>query len=315
MGPQFFILGTQRSGTTLLRLILNSHKLVSIPEEASFLKFALKKNKYSLANKNKIYKYLINDYQLNKWNLPKEKIKEILSMSNTNIDLISNFYSTYKNFFSKKLVGDKTPPFIRYLSILNDYYPEAKYIFIVRDGRDSFLSLRNRNHHSAKSFVLGGLEWKIKNCLILKNLNNISSDKKIIIKYEDLIKNPQKIIIDVCGFLNIEFQKDMLQFWKNSKDFIDKNHSSKIFKPIDSTNLNKWKIGLTDKEIKKFQYYAEPLLKKYDYEIKKINITLYNVYLELITFLFIRLAKITYNSISQIISVKFGLSLKKEFYE
>ena len=75
--PKIFILGVQRSGTTLLRLILNSHSHIAIPEEAAFLRPIIKKkyiyNEISGKDLKRIYNYLKNSPHYALWNYDSSK--------------------------------------------------------------------------------------------------------------------------------------------------------------------------------------------------------------------------------------------------
>nr|WP_321233986.1 sulfotransferase [uncultured Psychroserpens sp.] len=267
----FFIVGVQRSGTTLLRLILNAHSEVAIPEEASFLKPLLKKKWIETSitgdKKDKLVSYLRNNEQFNLWNFDREPLlKEIAYKESTTIkEIMEIMYTSYATHEGKTSWGDKSL-FFGAMDLLYQMFPEAKFIHIVRDGRDVFYSWRRMDPNKSHPSVMA-LDWKFKIRFIEKSMKNIPSTNMMVIRYEDLLDKPEDILKETCKFLNLEFQKEMLKFHKSSNKYIGKHHSDLIFKEIDSSNINKWKVQLNDKETKLYQMAAGNVLKKYGYEL------------------------------------------------
>ena len=191
----FAIGGTQRSGTTLLRLILNQHSNICVPEESTFLLPFLNKkhlNKH-INDTDKIIKYLNNNSQFKKWGLNSRIIDEDLVERKmlTYKEFILSLYSLYSSQMNSKLLGDKTPSFFRKIKHLKSLNPNIKFIFIVRDCRDVYLSLKNKNHHSIKNIELFSFEWQYKIKVIMNDINSLDKSNFLIVKYEDLIVKPE----------------------------------------------------------------------------------------------------------------------------
>jgi Sulfotransferase family len=270
--PHFFIIGAQRSGTTLLRLLLNNHSDVAIPNEGTFLMPLLRRQELlrsgslSYSRKDEIVQYLLNNSQFAKWGIEQNTVEEILHKELTMKDMISFLYGSFASKYGKCICGDKSPTFIRKLGVLSKAYPNAKFIHIVRDGRDTFLSLKKMKAPGTSSVSLSAVEWKSKLLLI----HNFAKDLKgrfIEIKYEDLVQGPHDELSKICSFLGISFQKRMFDFWKQSEGFIAKHHSDLIFKPIDPSNIFRWKNELSMLEAKQYAYFSKKALKRYSYEI------------------------------------------------
>ncbi len=276
--PVFFIIGAQRSGTTLLRLLLNSHSDVAIPTESSqFMPFLNKKlldgKPLSLSRKKIITQYLLNNSQFAKWGLEKAVLDSTLKKDMTLRQLISFLYTSYALNHGKTICGDKSPTFIRKMSILAEAYPDAKFIHVVRDGRDTLLSLRQLHAPAILNASLFAFEWKIKIFLIQKYIAHLKG-RVIEIRYEDLLRNPHDELKKICGFLGISFQEQMLEFWKRSPEFIANHHSKLIFRPIDPSNIFKWRDELSGTEARKYAYFARKILEKYKYDIPSGSVSL-----------------------------------------
>jgi len=270
--PPVFILGVQRSGTTLLRLILNSHSHIAIPEEAEFLRPIIKKkylyNEISKKDLKKIYNYLKNSPYYALWNYDSSKFLNWLEKQSSIPlrEFIHNLFMSYAESESKIRWGDKTPSLFRKLRLLYKLFPSAKFIHIVRDGRDVFDSWRKLDP-SKNNVVVVSLEWQYKLYKIENFLKILPENSKYTIRYEDLLIEPEETVMKICNFIEMEFESRMLNFYMQSKYYIGNHHSSLIFQPINPGNLFKWKKNLTETELKVFNYLAGNYLRKYGYQI------------------------------------------------
>lgn len=279
----FFIVGVQRSGTTLLRLILNAHSQIAIPEEASFLKPLLKtkwiRTTISGNRKNKLVNFLRENEQFNLWNFDREPLlSQIESKESTTIkEIMEIMYSSYATHENKSRWGDKSL-FFGAMDLIYEMFPNAKFIHIVRDGRDVFYSWRKMDPNKSHPTVMA-LDWKFKIRFIEKSMKNIPSSSMKIIRYEDLLDKPEETLRAICEFLNIQFEEEMLSFHQSSDKYIGKHHSELIFKKIDKSNTNKWKELLTPTETKLYQNIAAKTLRTYGYDLMEKKLTLYHVFL------------------------------------
>lgn len=276
----FFIIGAQRSGTTLLRLMLNAHSLIAIPEEGTFWMPLLKKFGTSPLKKikgNQLHNYLEyikKNPQFKLWGCDPNKLFSSIKEKKDGCtlgELMLQIYLNYSSQCGKKLQGDKTPSFFRMVPALNRLFPDAKFINLVRDGRDIYLSTR-KIEPSRKNISVAALEWSHKVQKVSQSLAPFNSHRHMTIRYEDLVTKPQEIMETICNFLQVEFEPAMLEYWKNSDQFIGSHHSKLIFSPVSSNSVQKWKRQLTKQEIGNYEYLAGNSLRKYGYEMDCGNI-------------------------------------------
>jgi hypothetical protein len=280
----FFVIGTQRSGTTLLRLILNAHSQIIVPRESTFL-MPLLKRKYmqNFITGKTLKKY--HDYVLSRPEFKStyvdgnyEEIFLQLSQSKkiTLRDLIDGLFSGYCRKEGKCIWGNKTPSFFRKIDILLHLFPNAKFIHIVRDGRDVFDSWRKMNPDNppVNNVAYIALDWSYKLFKIEKSFKRIPVNNKITIRYEDLLNSPEKSVKSICSFLGVNYEASMLDFYKSSHKYTIPNHSELIFKPLDKGNLYKWRKCLTPREVKIFNLLAGYYLKRYNYTVERNTLTL-----------------------------------------
>lgn len=277
----FFILGNPRSGTTLLRLMLNTHSLIGVPPESGFLQWWFSKYKNweesNSGNSKQILAFL-NDLMSSKkiedWNLNKDLLLEyIIAQKPKNYSqLIDCVYFTY--CYKKEIIGDKNNYYIHHLDTLETVYPHAKYIHLIRDGRDvacSYKEIKKINQtlkyipKVSDNIEEIASEWN-------KNINNIeqfiNTKLSITIKYEDLISTPKETLSDVCNFLGVDFEERMLSYHKTDNNNEPKSTiewKKKTLEKVDSSNKGKYSQILSNKEIEIFNQIAAKNLAKFQY--------------------------------------------------
>jgi len=146
MTEPFFIVGFQRSGTTLLRVMLDNHPEIAIPLDVTGLwaRYNSKLHEYNYLRTNedviKIIKDLLKEERIKLWQTD-FSVEEILQYveKNTYSHVIAAFYKAYANRRGKKYWGYKDPD-TRHIHLLNKWFPQSKIIHIIRDGRDACLS-------------------------------------------------------------------------------------------------------------------------------------------------------------------------------
>ncbi len=115
---------------------------------------------------------------------------------------------------------EKTPPNIFNFPFLMDLFPEARFIQIVRDGRDAVASFLRRHPHPLYAVA----RWY---CANLAGQHLVGNPRFLRIRYEDLVQFPELTLREVCGFVGINFRSQMLDIdngrdadrlptWKNS---------------------------------------------------------------------------------------------------
>jgi len=267
----FFIVGSQRSGSTLLRLMLNAHSEIAVPEEARFIRPIIHKK---VLNKNelmRIKKYLLRHPQYKLWNYDFYDFVNSLDQKGTikSGDLIESLYLSYAKSEGKNSWGDKSL-FFDEIERIHKLIPNVKFIHIVRDGRDVCLSWAKMDSKES-NVAISAFDWAFKNNRIKRSIKKLENGAYMVLRYEDLIVDPMSTIKKVCLFLDIEFEDNMLLFYKNSEKYIGDHHSDLIFKPINHENIKKWMKSMSDDDAKVYSFIAQELLKEYGYFVEKVN--------------------------------------------
>ncbi|MBV6517713.1 MAG: hypothetical protein DCC43_00585 [Candidatus Brocadia sp.] len=272
-----FIVGCYRSGTSLMRLILNSHPKIYIPEETQFIPIIgaklheygdLLKDNNLLRLMNEINKYL--KFSWRGWNkLPSPEVILKRLKKRTFQDIVMRINTYFNTKSTVEIWGDKTPLYVNSILFLGKLFPGSKFINMVRDGRDVMVS--------AFKAKLGGtnlteisLEWD--ECI----LNGILAEKYFgpervkTVRYEDLVSDPKKILSSICDFLNIGYEESMIQYYTTSDAQVlsRSKHHSNIVKPISSDSVGVYKKVLKHDQRKALESYMGNTLMTYGYDLE-----------------------------------------------
>ncbi|MEA3377466.1 MAG: sulfotransferase [Chloroflexota bacterium] len=138
----FFIVGSPRSGTTLLRFILSSNPRLHVPGETGFLPF-LPKDAAGELSPHQVERVLQRIGQLNRnWD---EMVEDVTSFTEslrqpTLRHVLEPLYRRKIAPYGARRWGDKTPSYVRYIPTLDQIFPTAQFVHVIRDGRDVTLS-------------------------------------------------------------------------------------------------------------------------------------------------------------------------------
>ena len=278
----FFIVGVQRSGTTLLRLLLDSHSQVAIPFESMFLvSFAkrLSSDFNSLATHpdiEKLAKDLLQSKGIRRWEPRVEFAEMDLTNVNTYGQLVEQLYETYARKCGKSIWGDKTPTYESDMHLLYYHFPEARFINLIRDGRDVALSLL-RQPWGPNTLVTAMQHWKALVSCSRKMGYMLPAKQYLEVFYENLVANPQHELKRITEFLGIPFEQGMLEKF-NSNLSRKLPHSSLKFhqnlnKTIDPKLSYKWRTLMSRVDQTIAHEIAGDLLRDLQYPLSEYSIS------------------------------------------
>lgn len=261
-----FIIGTERSGTNLLRLILNSHSNIAIPHPPHILKnfFKLEPLYGNLAEGSN-FKRLVNDVvrlvELHSypWEMKIDRDKVCAAVKEKNlINIYFSVYEQYRLHTGKKRWGCKSTFMINHVALIRHYYPHARFIYMVRDGRDVAASAKSAifNHYSV--YYIAKL-WREEQLTGIYWLNKLPRENILLLKYEELLNNPESTVYNICSFLGEDCEERMFDFF-NTQEAKKSGSLSRAWQntssPIMRDNIGKFKTALKTPEITLFEAIA-----------------------------------------------------------
>ena len=241
-----FLVGAERSGTTLLRLMLNKHTKLAWCNEFEYA-IDLMSDPSDWPQLNIYYKWL--------------ETHRIFQATNFDIDseldypqLINSFLIQKKTREAKPLVGATVH---RHFERLLRIWPDAKFIHIVRDGRDVARSCIGMGWAGN---VWTGVDRWIKAEKLWADLSQtLSENQKIEVTYESLISQPESTLKNLCDFIGITFEPTMLTYDRTSS-----------YDLPDPKFIYQWQHKLTEKEIQLVESKISNMLLERNYKLSNL---------------------------------------------
>lgn len=271
------MIGTQRSGSNLLRLLLNQYPSITAPHPPHILqRFYPLLNVYGDLSMQANMRLLTNDVCLLveknpvPWKgivLDRDKIVSRCK-SNNLVQIFKEIYDEMARTTHATMWVCKSMANVKYAGQLEEQGLNPLYIYLVRDGRDVACSFKKaivgekHIYNIAKQWVDDQLE-----CLNLRE--RIPQDRFFQIGYESLINNPEMEMVRLSKFLNVSFDPEIFNFYTSEES---KNTSTagkmweNVAKPIFNTNSRKFLRELTTEEILIFESVAGDVLESLGYE-------------------------------------------------
>ncbi|MFK7964981.1 MAG: sulfotransferase [Burkholderiaceae bacterium] len=281
MTDPFFILGNPRSGTTLLRETINRHSLLFIPPENGQLQAMMRAfGGMRRAPWHQVVDAVIDSfsmgYEVQYWSPDLDELKaEAKSLKPPSRSLAAIFDLVYRAYGAKEAPGkaywgDKsTPGHFEYLGKLNHVFPQSKFVYIVRDGRDSVLSCIRAGFYS-KSVVKAAYAWADNNRQCRLFGDRCGRERFLQIRYEDLVESPERELTRVFQFLGFRFESSTLQASPSaanaSPDVRSLEHHQNVLKPISASSVGNWRRGLTSECVEAIMPIIKTELRVHGYE-------------------------------------------------
>lgn len=275
----FFVLGNPRSGTSLLRLMLNAHPDIAVPPECGFALWL--SDRYAgldLGDPETLSRFAADvaaSRKFETWNLPEARLRGRLADRRfADYPALSReVYAAWAEMQGRApaLLGDKNNWYVAEAERLMEAFPEARIVHLVRDGRDvacSYLDLAAREIESPyrprlpTDLTRIGEEWA-GNCL---RLGALEGPRMHALRYEDLLAAPEAELGRLCRFLGVDFDPAMLEFFRRNdepEDFLQ--WKAKTLEPLDPANAGRFRERLSAGQIAAFESVAAEALERFGY--------------------------------------------------
>lgn len=218
----FFIVGSGRSGTTLLRMILASHSRLAIPPETYFLDPLLKRLSSSRAlapvEVKRAVAIITEHVRWPDMGIATDDFTAEASALREPFlrDVVEIVYRTHLKQEGKLRWGDKTPAYIRIVPQLFEMYPGARFIHLLRDGRDVAKSFQSVGWYGPLLHRNMG-EWLEAVKLDARWRRGALANSLLQVRYEDLVRDTEPTVRAICQFLGEAFEPQMLD-WGDKVD-------------------------------------------------------------------------------------------------
>ncbi|MGR8978726.1 MAG: sulfotransferase family protein [Gammaproteobacteria bacterium] len=274
--PCVFVVGCPRSGTTLLQRMLDNHPQLAVANDSHFIpRLPDLINSTDPVLTPEIVEWTRNYHRFRRLDLSDATVEHAASQSQTYSDFISALYTEYGRRRGKPLAGEKTPDYVRSLPLLHALFPGAKMIHIIRDGRDVALSTLQWAHAEKgpgkyalwkeEPVAVCALWWEWQVGSGLRDREKLGEDFYREAGYEELIGRPEKVLRDLCDFMNFPFAPEMLAYHEGKASYKPGLSAKKAWLPP-TTGLRNWRTEMPTRELALFEALAGDLLSTLGYE-------------------------------------------------
>lgn len=275
-----FISGPPRAGTTLLRLVLSTHPEITITPETHFIQQLLDfgfdpHGELNQTHREHLLKLINDDVKLQSW--PMFSASEYQQFARTTKPLtVYQLLDTLFVSFSQNIdsgiqyLGNKKGMYAEgYARYVRRIFPGAKFIFIVRDPRDVARSIQS----SFDNFgMLDGAYTCAMRSIFINRIQKKIPDDVLVVRYEDLVMEPETISQSICDFLDLPLYEQMVRFYEQNPDGsmligVTKDIHQHTTVPFNPDLIDQWKKSqyYTKKELQKIETITLGYMKKFGY--------------------------------------------------
>jgi hypothetical protein len=271
--PPFpFIVACGRSGTTLVQAMLNAHPEMAIPPETPFLLPVRDRvrRQGGGVDLERFVALLERNRNFALWNLPPEAVREALSRTRPRDypGAVRTLYASYASQRGKERYGDKTPAHVLHLPYLAEAFPEARFIHLIRDGRDVTCSYLARGI-GPRDGVEGAMRWKHTVATGRRDGTRLGPDRYLEVRYEGLVADPEGHLKTITGFIELDYDEAMIDYGAHVDGMLPSPHlkdlHDNVYRPP-TENLRDWRREMDPVEVTMFEALAGDLLSELGYE-------------------------------------------------
>lgn len=246
-----FVGGEGRSGTTLLRVMLDAHPAIACGPETHFLV-------------DPEFKKFHHNFRGKWWKRAEGFGYGLSDMDEMVRNFVRDWHETYMLRRGKRRWADKTPSTIRILPYLWELFPTAKFIHMIRDGRDVCCSILEQKWGPDEA---GEAAERWVSCIQAGLPYRKDTSRYMEVRYEDLATQPERELRKICAWIGEEFHPSMLRFEEAEHDLAPKTESSahQVDKPLYTSAIGRWRRDMPPKNLKKFMKIAGPTLEMLGY--------------------------------------------------
>lgn len=289
-GSMPVIVGVPRSGTSLLRLMLDSHSQLAIPPETGFVPGCARLNGRGDRLRERFIHW-ITEYPPHApgwadFGVSVQQLRgELESIDAFTVTAgLRAFYRLYALRLGKSRWGEKTPGYALEMREVAHVLPEAHFIHVIRDGRDVALSWRQTWFSPGGSMRTLARTWRAW-------IRRAREQSRLVphyleVRYERLVTDAEAVVRDVAAFVDLPFEPGMLDFHLRSRARLEE-HGPRIrrdgqlivsremrlhqlqgtTRTLDSSRVGAWRSAMDERERNDFSRAAGDLLLELGYEI------------------------------------------------
>lgn len=278
LNPYVFVTGCTRSGTTLLQRMLDHHRELAVSNDTHLVPRSLfgQRPTADLPMDADLFADVTGFKRFPKLGVDVETALRLASVSDTFAGFVSGLLDEFARRQGKVRAGEKDPEYVRRLPLLHVLFPGARIVHIIRDGRDVALSsldwvtperfLGRLSLWQEEPVAVCALWWRRQVLAGLRGGAILGPELSREVRYEDLVRDPERALRDLSLFLNLPFDTAMLDYHQGRTRPDAGLGSKKRWLPP-TGGLRDWRIGLCARDLQLFEALAGDVLASLGYAL------------------------------------------------
>ena len=263
-----FIVGCDRSGTTLLRALLDGHPSVAAPPESHFIPTILSTWPEGPVDPDAFVDILRQQPRFSLWQVTLPRARQLAAAAPDAIDALKALFQEQASTCRKKIWMDKTPGNALHVPRLAASFDSAIFVHLVRDGRDVALSLVAQEFGPTS---IGGaaLYWRKRVTAAAAAGRELPDGRYLEVRYEDLVDRPREVLQRILDLVGLDFDEQMLDVGRVAERIqrttLRPEAHSRLPLGLRS-GLRTWQAEMLPRDVEVFELLAGETLEEHGYE-------------------------------------------------
>lgn len=281
-----FVVGCGRSGTTLLRLMLNRHpEIAMFGESSAFFRFG----KYGPLDNHSELNRFVADWQLacerespHPQMMASPDLQAKLSLASSYVQATSMVMEEFARLEGKRIWGEKTPAHVHRIPLIRAAYPKARFIHITRDPRpvvNSSIATLGDGRFTPTNIYNSAKYW-VRSEAAAESAHEATPGQVLMVKYEQLVQEPEAVVRNVCDFLGVTFVPEMLSTAETASTYAPRGtasgevmaHHQGLLEDVNTRALDRWRSELDPQMVGAIELAAGDWLQKRGYSPAPANL-------------------------------------------
>jgi sulfotransferase family protein len=276
--PAPFVIGASRSGTTLVRMMLDSHPQLAIPAETGFVGAAAVRWAQAPDPAGAFLDTVQAAENWRHFGVERDELARRLEDIESLGDALRAFYTLCAETQGKPRWGDKTPGHISVMPLIAEHLPEARFVHMVRDGRDVALSHRGLSF-GPQTIDAAARWWRERIETARTAAAELPAGTYLEVRFEDLVADPEPELRRICDLVDLPWSDRMLAYHERSDARLVEQDEAALDRiagagareqilgvrrrlrgPLDPARAGRWRSELEPAEVERFVAIAGDML-------------------------------------------------------